>query len=77
LVAELERLRAQLTQCLDRGAVEICGRSAAAKEAAEREDRGSVTQHLLEAGRWALDVATRLGLPVAEAALKQGLGIGS
>jgi hypothetical protein len=50
----------------------------AAKEAAERADEGTVVhQHLKRAGRWTLDIATKIGLPVAEAALKQVLVITS
>ncbi len=45
----------------------------AAEEAAENGDGASVLQHLKNAGNWALDVATKIGVNVASEALKQSL----
>jgi hypothetical protein len=78
LIAELDKLRTELAQTAD-----TAGKSRAvaevhdAKEAAERSDKGAIERHLLNAGHWALDAAMRVGLPIAEAALKQALGISS
>jgi hypothetical protein len=44
-----------------------------ARVAAERDDRASVLAHLGKAGKWVLDVATKVGAPVAEAALRSAL----
>jgi len=78
LVTELEKLSAELARTADTaGRLRSVAEVHDAKEAAERSDRGAIGQHLLKAGHWALDAATRLGLPIAEAALKQALGIGS
>lgn len=76
LIIELDKLRAELAPTADtadksRSVAEVHH----AKEAAERSDNGAIDRHLLKAGRWALDAATRVGLPIAEAALKQALGI--
>jgi hypothetical protein len=46
----------------------------AAEEAAQNGDGPLVLQHLKNAGKWALDVATKIGVSVASEALKKSLG---
>jgi hypothetical protein len=46
----------------------------AAEEAAQKADGPSVVKHLKNAGKWALDVATKIGVNVATEALKKSLG---
>ena len=46
----------------------------AAEEAAQNGDGSLVLQHLKNAGKWALDVATKIGVSVASEALKKSLG---
>ncbi len=76
LAAELGRLR----QALEAGAsgpdehaaAEAVG---AAAEAAAQHDEPTMREYLAKAGQWALDAATRLGLPIAQAAIMRGLGL--
>jgi hypothetical protein len=49
---------------------------AAAEDAARKGDSGKTREHLAQAGKWALDVATKIGIPLATAALKSALGLG-
>jgi hypothetical protein len=51
------------------------GEVAAAEAAAKRNDGPTALQRLKAAGKWALDVATKIGTPVAIAALKAALGL--
>ncbi len=76
LAAELGRLR----QALEAGASQedehaAAEAVAAAAEAAAQHDEPTMRQHLAKAGQWALDAATRLGLPIAQAAIMRGLGL--
>ena len=50
---------------------------AQAQKAAEIGDGGGALKHLKSAGQWALDVATKVGVSVAAAALKESLKIGA
>ena len=76
LAVELGRLR----QALEAGAsgpdehaaAEAVG---AAAEAAAQHDEPTMREYLAKAGQWALDAATRLGLPIAQAAIMRGLGL--
>lgn len=45
-----------------------------AEEAAQKGEGPVVLQHLKNAGQWALDVATKIGVSVASEALKKSLG---
>jgi hypothetical protein len=76
LAAELDRLR----QALEAGASQPDQHAAAdavgaAADAAAQNDEPTMLQHLAKAGKWALDAATRLGLPIAQAAIMRGLGL--
>ena len=48
---------------------------AQAEEAANNNDGPGVMEHLQNAGKWAWDMATKLGLNVATEALKKALGL--
>jgi hypothetical protein len=49
----------------------------AAKEAASDGDESTIWRHLANSGRWAFDVAVRIGAEMAAAALNRALGIGA
>ncbi len=51
------------------------GEVAAAEQAANAGDEPSALEHLKKAGKWALDVATKIGSEVAAAALRTSLGL--
>ena len=51
------------------------GEVAAAEQAAQVGDQPAAFEHLKKAGKWALDVATKIGSEVASAALKTSLGL--
>lgn len=74
LAAELGRLRLALRE---RGAGAehdiAMGEVAKAEQAANEGNRDGALRHLKQAGRWALDVATQIGVPVATEALKSVL----
>ncbi|WP_405360481.1 hypothetical protein OG535_19000 [Kitasatospora sp. NBC_00085] len=77
LALELERLKQQLVlEATSSSDYQAVAEIQAAREAADEGDEGGAGQHLARAGRWALDVATRIGTSVAEAALMQALGAG-
>lgn len=48
---------------------------ARAEEAAQNKDTTKVAEYLKSAGKWALDVATKIGVPLAIGALKLSMGI--
>lgn len=49
---------------------------AKAEQAAKTRDSSKVAEHLQSAGTWALDIASKIGVPLAIEALKQATGIG-
>lgn len=49
---------------------------AKAEQAVKAKDSSKVVEHLQTAGKWALDVATKIGVPIAVEVLKQATGIG-
>lgn len=51
------------------------GNIAKAEKAARSNDQASVLEHLKAAGRWALDVATKIGVTLATETLKKSLGL--
>jgi hypothetical protein len=76
LAAELSRLRDELaagpsSQDHERAVAEV----EAAVEAARSGNGPRVLALLSRAGKWVLNVATQIGVPVATAALKQALGV--
>ena len=46
------------------------------EKAAKAKDASQVEKHLKSTGKWALDVALTVGVPVAVSALKKALGLG-
>ncbi len=76
LATELAVLRGQLkAQATEPEHDVAVGAVAAAERAAKQGNASSALGHLKEAGSWALGVATKVGVPVAVAALKQALGV--
>jgi uncharacterized protein YjbI with pentapeptide repeats len=76
LASELETLRQALkkeasTEEHDIAIVDI----GAAKRAAEAKDSGKLAESLKSAGKWALDVATKIGMSLATEAIKQSTGM--
>jgi hypothetical protein len=76
LATELETLRQALkkeatTEEHDIAVVDI----GAAKKAAEAKDSGKLAESLKSAGKWALDVATKIGVSLATEAIKQSTGM--
>jgi hypothetical protein len=69
LCARLRQDASESEQALSAGAVD------AAEKAAAQGDGPKALKFLGQAGRWALDVATQLGLTVAEAALRMAMGL--
>jgi hypothetical protein len=77
LAAELERLKLALIQEASSAAeYQAVAEIQAAKEAANTGDEATIGRHLAKAGRWAFDVAVRIGTETAAAALNRALGIG-
>ncbi|MEU1439519.1 hypothetical protein ABZ438_36415 [Streptomyces sp. NPDC005786] len=76
LAIELERLKQQLVLAASSSSeYQAVAEIQAARESADEGDEGGVGRHLANAGRWALDVASQIGTSVAEAALRQALGM--
>jgi hypothetical protein len=78
LIEELDAVRKELVRLAERASdYEAVAEIEHAREAGERSDQQSLFSHLRKAGTWALEAAKRLGLSVAEDALRQAIGIGS
>jgi hypothetical protein len=76
LVADLERLKDQLySEAADPGQIHVVGEIESAKRAAARSDQTALVNHLRASGQWALEVATRVGTSVAEAAIRAALNL--
>lgn len=76
LADELSKLR----QVMMREASEVehsiaVGEVAKAEQAAKEKDPSKVAEHLKLAGKWALDIASKIGVPVAVEVLKKSIGI--
>ncbi|MCC6930547.1 MAG: hypothetical protein IT359_16285 [Gemmatimonadaceae bacterium] len=74
LATELEQLRTRMreearTPAEDRALAAV----GEAQEAAKKNDRAGVVKHLKAAGAWALDAATKIGVALATAVLKETL----
>lgn len=46
-----------------------------AKKAAEAKDSAMLAEYLKSAGKWAFDVATKIGVSLATEAIKQSTGV--
>ncbi|MFV2177949.1 hypothetical protein ACFHW2_40025 [Actinomadura sp. LOL_016] len=78
LVTELEVLKNSLIEEAENAEqYQVVAEVQAAREAASTGDVEGTSSHLARAGRWALEVATHIGAPVAAVALQQALGIGA
>jgi hypothetical protein len=75
LAAELRDLRAAMkSQSTEIGHDSAIASIGAAEEAADRADGPKVLKHLKQAGRWAFDVATKIGTTVAAKAIENAMG---
>ncbi len=76
LVAELGQLREAMRAEAQSPEHDVAlGAVASAQSAAENGDGPGALSHLKSAGKWALDVATKIGVNVATAAIKSATGI--
>ena len=76
LAVELASLRREMKQTATEPDHDIAiGQIAAAEAAAQKGDTGTVLRHLKTAGKWAFDVATKIGVSVASEAMKKSMGM--
>lgn len=76
LASELSRLRAEARKEATEPEHDIAVSEIAKAEQAAKEGQGSkVMEHLKSAGKWALDVATKIGTSVALEAIKKSTGL--
>ncbi|MDB6035561.1 MAG: hypothetical protein JWM16_5899 [Verrucomicrobiales bacterium] len=74
LAVELAALRREMRQKATDPAQDIAiGEIAAAEAAAQKGDASSVMRHLKSAGKWAFDVATKVGVSIASEAIKNSI----
>lgn len=77
LATELETLKQQLiSEASSAMEYQAVAEIQAAKEAASNGDEVGIKDHLAKAGRWALDVAMRIGTEMAAAAINHAIGVG-
>ncbi|MFW9263437.1 hypothetical protein [Nostoc sp. CALU 546] len=77
---ELSNELSTLRQAMTRRSTELehsiaVGEVAQAEQAAKSNDATKVAQHLKSAGKWAFDIASQIGVPIAVEALKRAIGI--
>lgn len=76
LAIELSLLRQAMSQEAKETTEYIAvGEVAKAEEAAKAKDSSKVAESLKGAGKWALDVATKVGVSLATEAIKQSTGL--
>lgn len=76
LILELTRLKGELLkQASSSAELHAVAEIESAKKSLEVADEPAVLGHLQKAGRWALDIAAKIGVPVAEAALRSAMGV--
>lgn len=76
LAAELRQLRNSMRAEAEKAEHDVAlGAVASAEAAAENGDGPGALSHLKTAGHWALDVATKIGVNVATAAIKSATGM--
>lgn len=76
LARELEKLRTAMRSGAESAEHDVSiGAVATAQAAAENGDGPGALAHLETAGKWALDVATKIGVGVATAAIKSSMGM--
>ena len=75
LVTQLEQLRAEMKKQASEPEHDVAvGAIAAAESEAKKGDEASAMQKLSAAGKWALDLAVKIGVPVAIDAIKKSSG---
>ena len=79
-LADLAEELRQLREAMERNAAQpaeklATGAVAAAEESAKQKDGPKVVEYLKTAGKWALDIAEKIGLELAKTALKGALGL--
>ncbi|HEX8072762.1 MAG TPA: hypothetical protein VF546_22635 [Pyrinomonadaceae bacterium] len=75
LAGELAQLRAELKRQATEPEHDVAvGAVAAAEAEAKKGDGSKALEYLSTAGKWALDIAVKIGTPVAIEALKHSLG---
>ena len=75
LAQQLSTLRTKMKeQAVDSEHDEAIGAVAAAETAAKKGDGSKVMESLAKAGRWALDIATQIGVGLAVEAIKSAIG---
>ena len=78
LASELSQLRATMRNEASTAEHDMAiGEIATAETAAKEGDGARALQHLKSAGKWAWDVATKLGTTVAAEAISKALGLGT
>ncbi len=76
LANELAKLRLAMKQAAIEAEHDIAVSEVAKAElAAKEKDVSKVVEYLKSAGKWALDVAVKIGVPLAIEALQQAIGI--
>lgn len=76
LLQEIDQLKLSLAREIeDAKSVDTIRQLNEASKAIEAEQEASATSYLKSAGKWALDKAERIGVPVAAAAIRHSLGI--
>lgn len=76
LADELSRLqKAMMKEATEAEHSIAIGEVAKAEKAAKTKDVSKVTEHLKSAGKWSLDIASKIGVPIAVEVLKKSLGI--
>ena len=77
LADELQQLRSAMAAQRDDSPEKdmAIGAVAGAQAAASRGDRDGTMAFLKQAGKWALETATAIGTPIAEAMIKSSMGL--
>jgi len=76
LAKELAKLRTELKKEASEPDHDISIGTIASAESSAREGNGPKTfEYLSKTGKWAIDVATKIGVPVATEALKKAIGL--
>lgn len=76
LAADLEKLRgAMLKEASESEHYAAVANVKAAEEEAKRGDENKALEYLKKAGQWTLEIATKIGVPIAIEAIKKQTGI--
>lgn len=75
LAGELESLKKALIQDASTESLSAAAAVSEAQESAEAKDGAKLSSALKKAGKWAFDVATKIGVTVAAAAIKKAAGL--